>query len=60
MDISVNISHQPKGGMCVRCEKCEDDCSDLPFERMKVIETLTTGVKIVRCSEYERKLKSNS
>ena len=53
-------SHQPKGGMCAGCVKLHDDCSKLPFEEMKVIETLKNGVKIVRCSEYENRAKDNT
>ena len=60
MNNTESRSHQPKGGMCVGCVKRHDDCSNLPFEKMKVIETLKNGVKVVRCSEYENRTRGNT
>lgn len=44
---------QPKGGMCMACEKRERDCSALPFAGMHVIERGPGGL-IVRCTEFLR------
>lgn len=47
-------SHQPKGGMCMTCERRADDCSALPFERMPRIEAIAGGVVVVRCTAHAR------
>lgn len=61
--MSVNIDpddavkqtmHQPKGSMCATCVRQRDDCSDLDFDLMRVIERLQ-NVVIVRCSEWKKK-----
>lgn len=46
-------SHQPKGGMCQSCKKWKNDCSNLQFETMPVINLASDGIKIVRCTEYD-------
>jgi hypothetical protein len=40
-------THQPKGGMCLRCTRAAARCSHLPFESMSVIEQ-AQGVTVVR------------
>lgn len=45
--------YQPKGGMCACCVKRLDDCSELDFAAMPVIERNGTVV-IVKCTEYVR------
>lgn len=44
----------PKGGMCMTCEKCAEDCSKLHFENMPIIGTTATGKVIVKCTEHVR------
>ena len=54
MNSTENRSHQPKGGMCTTCAKWQQDCRNLPFEKMPVIVTTPSGVKVVRCTEHVR------
>jgi len=49
-------SHQPKCGMCQSCVKINLDCSHLAFEEMKVIKICTDGVKVVKCTDFVRRL----
>ena len=44
---------QPKGGMCATCAKRHEDCSDLDFAVMPVIER-DENVNIVRCTQHVR------
>ena len=51
--IPQDVTYQPKGSMCGACQHRSEDCSRLPFERMRVVESLNHGaVQVVRCSEY--------
>lgn len=45
--------YQPKGGMCAGCAKLLDDCSELDFAMMPVIER-EGSVSIVKCTGYVR------
>lgn len=36
------------------CAKRQHDCSGLPFETMPVLHTYDDGVKVVKCTSYER------
>ncbi|BBB29340.1 hypothetical protein [Neptunomonas japonica] len=47
------MSHTPKGSMCAACTKANDNCSDLPFSDMRVIEKPTPDIKVVRCTHFE-------
>jgi hypothetical protein len=53
--MSQPTTYQPKGRMCASCVHFFRNCSHLKFAEMPVIETdKKTGVKIVKCTEYER------
>ena len=59
------MTYQPKGGQCASCMRNKDDCSHLPFDEMRVLETHGgmewDCVKIVSCSSYSRsELKSQA
>lgn len=47
-------AYQPKGGMCLACERRREDCSGLDFAAMPVVAA-TAGVKIVRCTDYTKR-----
>lgn len=47
-------THQPKAGLCMACVKLRHDCSGLPFATMPVLHTYDDGVKVVKCTSYER------
>ena len=50
----VDISFQPKGGMCANCIKSLRDCSHYDFSKMiKISKVDSDGTVIVRCSHYE-------
>jgi len=45
--------YQPKGGMCAGCAERLNDCSELDFAMMPVIER-DGNLSIVKCTEYVR------
>jgi hypothetical protein len=45
--------YQPKGGMCAGCKFKNDNCSELEFSKMPVIDK-DDEVMIVRCIKYKR------
>jgi hypothetical protein len=45
--------HQPKGSMCMVCAKKLEDCSKLPFDKMRPMEKASDAV-IVICSEFKK------
>jgi len=47
------LTHQPKGSMCMNCKNNKQDCSELPFNTMPVIETWN-NIKIVACKNYDK------
>lgn len=50
----MEITHIPRGFMCCVCEKAFDNCSELPFNTMKVIHVFKNdGMKEVKCSEFK-------
>ena len=49
--------YQPIGGMCSACTKRLDNCSNLNFEGMKVVERLPNGVAVVLCNNFQRAVK---
>ena len=52
------MTYQPKGSMCMICQRRSEDCSRLPFDTMRVVESIKNGtVQIVRCSEYVKEVK---
>jgi len=58
---SESVIYQPKGSMCASCQHRREDCSRLPFERMRVVESINHGaVQIVRCSEYIKDRGANA
>lgn len=51
----MNLTHQPKGSMCMACKLAHWDCRLLPFKQMPVIEVdKQTGVNIVRCTHFKK------
>lgn len=48
-------TYQPKGGMCANCQYRLNDCSALPFDKMKVIDRDDLyHIKIVLCDDFVR------
>ena len=55
------MSYYPKGSMCMNCKARLNNCSELPFYLMPVIE-INTGIigadgqpgKIVKCSNFSK------
>lgn len=50
--------YQPKGSMCMSCNRRDNDCSELIFESMPIIEKLMqfgNDVVIVKCAEFTRR-----
>ncbi len=47
------ITYQPKGSMCCNCTRASLECSDLPFNKMKVIEHYGDA-RVVKCDEYKQ------
>lgn len=47
------ITHIPKGGMCVGCANIKKDCSNLPFNTMPVISSYK-NIVTVKCTEYTK------
>jgi hypothetical protein len=47
------MTHQPKGSMCMSCAKKKDDCSKLPFDKMRAYERIG-DVVVVICSEFKK------
>ena len=47
-----SILYAPKGGMCTTCDKRFNDCSDLNFNTMMVINVLDDGTHIVKCTDH--------
>jgi hypothetical protein len=53
------VTYQPKGSMCMVCQHRREDCSRLPFEHMRVVESIKGNtVQIVRCAEYIKDKKA--
>ena len=51
--LEQDVTYQPKGSMCQACQHRSEDCSHLPFNQMRVVESINHGsVQVVRCSEY--------
>lgn len=47
----------PKGGMCRVCKRINEDCSQLPFATMNIIDWCGHGddsVYTVACTSFER------
>jgi hypothetical protein len=45
------MTYQPKGSMCANCKKKSDDCSKLPFDKMRKFAQ-DGDVVIVICTEF--------
>ena len=50
----VQVTHQPKGGMCATCKHRHRKCDHLSFESMPVIKRWPDGLLIVKCTSWER------
>jgi len=50
----MNISYQPKGGMCAVCSKKKDNCASLDFKNMPLISKVKKNdtVAIVKCTSF--------
>jgi len=46
------MTYIPKGSMCASCKNKFNDCSKLPFDKMKVIET-DGNYSVVKCVEFK-------
>lgn len=61
------MSYYPKGSMCMNCKNRLNNCSDLPFYLMPVIE-VNSGIigkdgkpaKIVKCSQFTKPSAENA
>lgn len=47
------VPHLPKGSMCATCTRANDDCSQLAFDLMPIIQR-TQHTVIVRCTEWQK------
>lgn len=47
------MNYQPKGSQCAACIKKADDCSKLPFNKMRKHEA-SGSVVVVICSEFKK------
>lgn len=50
--------YQPKGSMCANCKHVDENCSDLNFIDMPVIEKMEgilLSIYTVKCTNFERK-----
>lgn len=47
----MELTHQPKGSMCMACEHKHRNCSNLDFSKMRVMQQYQS-VKIVICSDF--------
>ena len=45
--------YQPKGGMCMACEKAKENCSALDFKNMPLMYS-AGSVAIVKCTEFKK------
>ncbi len=52
------MNYQPKGSQCAACTKKADDCSKLPFNKMRKHEAVGSVVVVI-CSEF-KKVESNA
>jgi hypothetical protein len=54
----VKVEYFPKGSMCANCQHLAEDCSELPFSSMEVINTCRMGTqaeyRFVKCTGFER------
>lgn len=51
----IPITHRPSGSMCSACISLYvKNCDGLPFSTMPVMKTDRDGVKVVKCSEFQR------
>lgn len=49
------ITHIPKGYMCLTCKHLHRKCNHLPFTQMKVIHVFKEdNLKEVKCTDFER------
>jgi hypothetical protein len=54
-----HATYQPKGSMCMACVHARNNCEDLAFPLMQVVEVVKkTNAAIVKCSQYEPKPKA--
>lgn len=44
------MKNQPKGSMCILCENVYNDCSNLDFDSMVIIQK----PNIVKCTNYKK------
>ena len=47
------MNHQPKGGMCAKCEYKHRDCSKLQFDKMRPHEVVD-DITVVICNEFSK------
>lgn len=48
------MKFRPSGSMCAGCVHRLRDCSALDFAQMKTIKSDRDGVRVVKCSDYQR------
>lgn len=48
------VVYQPKGSMCMACDKASDDCSSLPFHIMPKVARVP-GAFVVICTRFEKR-----
>lgn len=53
-ELKTPLTHRPKGRMCCSCVNRSADCSELPFNGMRVISKDMDSMLVVRCSNFER------
>ena len=53
--MTTNYLFIPKGGMCRGCVFKRMDCSNLKFDKMRVIEvSKELKLNVVRCTKYQK------
>lgn len=45
-------TYQPKGSMCMACERRDQNCSALFFQGMPVLQRPAANLVIVRCTNF--------
>lgn len=48
------VEYRPKGGMCFVCKNSYSNCSKLPFSGMRILSEDKDGMKVVKCTSFER------
>lgn len=53
-----DLSHQPKGRMCVTCQHWSRGCTHLDFTKMPKIGMNGPNITIVKCVDFKKELEN--